>query len=340
MNQTPKPQPTSTIDKDTLVADLAKMGVAKGDHLAVALAFKKVGFVQGGPDALIDVLQEAVGTEGTLVLNAHTLSFHLREIDPDYIYDPQATPPAVGLIPTVFWKRKETIRSRHPTCSVVAWGKLARHLVERHDEHSPNPYLPYVKLVEAGGKFLFIGTENRLVAVRHEAQRRAGLFQRDNLQAVKYKRLDGGVGVFIWVCPPCTRTLPALVPRLENMGLVRRGKVGEAQSLLCSGEVLDAMTQMLKQDPTLTLCDDFYCISCRELEHRMNLYRKIRNPRTFQRSKLIRETLHIRNSVLQQYYNRLNFQHPNQSRLLEPVTIQETALRRAVWVTLKIRGSR
>jgi aminoglycoside 3-N-acetyltransferase len=339
MNHTPKPQPNAAIDKADLIADLSKIGIAKGDHLAVALAFKKIGFVKGGPDVFIDALKETVGTEGTLLLNAHTNSFNLCAIDPDYVFDQQTTPPMVGLVPTVFWKRKDAIRSRHPTCSVAVWGKMASYLVDGHDEHSTNPYLPYVKLMETGGKFLFIGTENRLVAIRHEAQRQAGLFQSDSLRAVKYKRLDGRVSVFTWVYPPCAQALPALVPKLEKMGLVHRGKIGEARSLLCSGEVLNVMTQMLKQDPTLTLCDDVYCVNCRELEHKLNLYPRIRNPRVFQRSQLIRETLHIRNKVVQQHYNRLRFQRPNQSRLLEPVSVQETVLRRAVWVALKILGS-
>ena len=160
------------IEKDQLKSNLRQLGITKGDHIAVTLSFKSIGFVKGGPDALIDSLLEIIGPEGTLMMNAYTLSFPIAEIDPDYIFNPETTVPYTGLVPRTLMKRKDSIRSLHPTCSIVATGKLSKYLTDGHDEHS-RAFLPYERLAQIGGKYLCIGINNRLVAIRHEAQRKA-----------------------------------------------------------------------------------------------------------------------------------------------------------------------
>ena len=63
--------------KDDIVEDLRNSGVNKGDHLAVALSFKSIGYVEGGPDAFIDALIEAIGPNGTIMMPTFTSHFHL-----------------------------------------------------------------------------------------------------------------------------------------------------------------------------------------------------------------------------------------------------------------------
>ena len=329
----------AAVDKNQLIKDLKKMGLAKGDHVAVALSFKSIGFVKGGPGAFIDALLEVVGSEGTVFMNAHTLSFPISEIDPDYVFDPESTPLLVGLVPSVFWKRKGTIRSRHPTCSIVASGRLARYLTDDHDEHS-NAYLPYEKLSKVAGKYLFIGTNNRLVGVRHEAQRQAGLFVVPIVLGVRYRDLNGKVKLFGWVFPPCPKNLPGMVPKLERMGIIKRGVVGRAPSLICSDNLLDAMRVVLKEDPTVDLCDDILCTSCREIERRMNLYERIKDPKFFQRSILIRKILFSRNKLVLKRYSQISFCRSKRKRIRVEHSLLETALRRFVWIVSIILGSR
>jgi aminoglycoside N3'-acetyltransferase len=328
------------IDKNQLVKDLKNMGIIKGDHVAVALSFKSIGFVKGGPDAFIDALLDVVGSEGTVFMNAHTLAFPLSEIDPTYVFDPESTPPVVGLVPNVFWKRKGSIRSRHPTCSIVAFGRLAKHFTEGHDEHS-RAYLPYERQVHVDGKFLFIGTDDRLVGVRHEAQRRAGLFIVPTTMGVQYKNLNGKVNLFFWVFPPCAKKLPEMMPKLEKMGVAKRGMIGRAHSIVCSAKLLDAITGILKENPTIDLCDDILCTSCREIERRMNLYGRIEAPRFFQRSRLIRRILYFRNKVVLKRYDHVSFRRrPTRKRIFHPDAVLEIAIRRFMLIVSRILGSR
>jgi aminoglycoside 3-N-acetyltransferase len=324
------------IGKSRLKADFEEMGVVKGDHVAVALSLKSIGFVENGADGFIDSLLEAVGSEGTVMMNTFTLSYPLTEISRDYVFDPRSTVPYTGLVPRTLMKRKAAVRSRHPTCSVVAMGRLSDYLTDDHDEHSL-PYLPYAKLADAGGKLLCIGLDDRLVALRHEAQRRAGLFIVPQFMGVRYRNLKGEVQLFVWLFPPCMKRLSELVPEMEKKGIVRRGKIGEAQSTIGSAtDLLETMSTVLREDPTLNLCFDFSCLSCRELELRMNLYGRISNPRFFQKSMFIRRLLRYRNALELRRCSSVSFQEASWRTKIDPANLLRFGIYRFVWLISKI----
>jgi aminoglycoside 3-N-acetyltransferase len=314
------------IETDQLEAELKKMGISEGDHVAVALSFKSIGFVNGGPDALIDALIDTIGSKGTIMMNAHTNYFPISEIDPNFIFDNE-TVPLTGIVPQKLLKRKGSIRSRHPMFSVVAIGHLAGYLTEGHDECS-NPYLPLEKLAQIGGKCLFIGIEGRLVAVRHEAQRRAGLFAVPMFTGVQYKNKEGKTKLFVTVNPACTSRLPEFIPKFEKMQILKRGKIGMAPSIIGpAGKIIDSMSMMLKNDPTLNLCDSIYCIHCRELERQLDLYKKIENPRYFQKSRLLRRFISFRNKLtLSSRYSYISFSTSPKKRKFSPVIFMDAII--------------
>ena len=324
------------VTKEQLASDLGKIGIGNGDHVAVSLSLKSIGYVLGGADAFIDSLLDVVGSEGTIMMNAFTQSFPIAEINPDYVFDSESTIPYTGLVPRALIKRKESIRSRHPTCSVVATGRMAEYLTEGHDERS-SPYLPYTKLGQIGGKYLSVGIGNNLVAIRHEAQRRAGLFVVPILMGVRYRNLKGEVILFVWVHPPCARKLPELVPMLEKKGLIKRGKIGRGASIEGSvEELIEGMSSLLKNDPTLTLCDDFFCMKCRELERRMNLYGRIANAAFFQESFLMRRVLYLRNKLLLRSYSKISFQNSRPQKTFSQASLLENVFVRTSRVVSKI----
>jgi aminoglycoside N3'-acetyltransferase len=278
---------TNEISKERIIKDLKKIGVKKGDHLNVALSFKSLGRVKGGPDVFIDALIESVGPNGTIMMNTHTKQFYLSTIKSNkisYIYDPGSTSATTGIIPETFRKRKDAIRSCHPVNSVTAIGKYAKYLTKDHDENSP-AYSPYLKLAKVNGKVLCIGIGDNMVAIRHEAQYLAGLLTVVPFRyGVKFKDKNKEIKLFVRKdVGGCIKKLPRFVSHLREMGIVKDGKIGMANAIIAPAkETIEVMTDMLKKDPVLNLCDDISCLWCRELERRLDLYEKIENPKSFQ----------------------------------------------------------
>jgi len=281
------------ITKDHIVMDLKRLGVREGDHIGLGVSFRSIGLVEGGPETLISSLMTVLGASGTIMIPAYTGGRPRTRTNSGRLenyFDPALTPANTGIVPETLRQRENALRSRHPHCSVVAFGRLARYLTESHDANAP-AYMPYSRLAARGGKILSIGIGDKLVGFRHEAQYQAGLLDilPPQLQT-RYRDEDGQVKVFIRRdSGGCVRRLPALVDALRQKGLVKEGKIGEAASILVDArEGLKIMTHLLKSDPTLNLCDEISCLWCREIERRMDLYRLIENRKYFQRYTLVR----------------------------------------------------
>jgi hypothetical protein len=143
---------------------------------------------------------------------------------------------------------------------------------------------------------LGIGTGNRLVAIRHEAQRKAGLFYVPfHYIGLRYKDARGETKLFVGPLFGCYRNLEEIVPKVESQGVLIRGNIGKASSILASAdELIETMASIWKEDPTLTLCGDFFCLPCRDLERRMNLFRRMVNPKIFQKNLFLIKLLSLR----------------------------------------------
>ena len=294
--------------KEDIIRDLKRIGLKKGDHVAVALSYSKIGKVDGGPKGILDALLNVVGSEGTIMVNANTNIFIISELQRDYIFNFKSTPVMTGYVPELLRLRDNSFRSKHPTMSVVAYGKYAKYLTDGHDECS-NPYLPFFKLSKINGKYLAIGLDNRLVAIRHAAQYKAGLFDIIPMYGgTLYEDSEGLVKPFIQSYPPCVRRLPEQVPVLEKMGIVEISIIGLARAILApASDLLSAMTDLLKGRPESYLCDNVWCIWCREVERELNLYDRIVDRKYYQKYAIIRTFLSLVNRMRIKKYRYLRF---------------------------------
>lgn len=146
------------VRKEDIVNGLRELGLKEGDVVLVHSSLSSFGYVEGGADAVIDALLEVVGKSGTVVIPTLTGSEKLSADNPP-VFSPSSTPCWTGLIPETFRKRRDAIRSRHPTHSVAAIGTMAEYLTRGH-EHCDTPCgigSPYFKLAELDGYVLFLG---------------------------------------------------------------------------------------------------------------------------------------------------------------------------------------
>ncbi|MCP4640556.1 MAG: AAC(3) family N-acetyltransferase [bacterium] len=134
------------------------LGIRPSDTLLMHSALSSFGYVEGGADAVIDGILNALGDDGTLLVPTLTGSEELSPENPPNV-DLRSEPCWVGRIPETLRQRPEAIRSTHPTHSCAAIGAMAEELTDGH-EISPTPCgitSPYYHVAEAGGYIAMVG---------------------------------------------------------------------------------------------------------------------------------------------------------------------------------------
>jgi aminoglycoside 3-N-acetyltransferase len=141
--------------KTMLIDQLKESGIKQNDTLLVHSSMRAIGDVEGRADTVIDVLMEYL-TDGLLILPTHTWA----QMGEDYLlFDPKIERACVGILPNIFMKRKNVVRSLHPTHSVAAYGNKANEYIDG-DENWDTPCAKggcWGKLYDMDAKILFIG---------------------------------------------------------------------------------------------------------------------------------------------------------------------------------------
>jgi aminoglycoside 3-N-acetyltransferase len=137
---------------------LRSMGVAAGDTLLVHSSFRYSNGFSGSPEQVIDVLLEAVGSQGNLMMMSlpYTSSTYdyLRTLD---VFDVRKTVSQMGLLTEIFRERADVRRSLSPTHPILACGPGAETIVAGHEEcaYPCGAGSPFEKLARLEGKVLF-----------------------------------------------------------------------------------------------------------------------------------------------------------------------------------------
>lgn len=148
--------------------DLAAMGIRAGDVLLVHSSLRSIGWVDGGPAAVIAAFKDILGPTGTLVMPVFTFNVSGWGVG---AFDHAATPSRVGLITEIFRRSPGVLRSKHPTHSVAACGPLAAEFVDGPLEYSPlGKGSPLDRVRLAGGKILMVGVGQDRNSTLHLAE--------------------------------------------------------------------------------------------------------------------------------------------------------------------------
>lgn len=161
---------------NSIYQDLMRLGINNNDTLLVHSSMSSMGWVCGGAQAVITALLSAVGSEGTLVMPAHSgewsdpAQWENPPVPKPWIqtiydnmpaFDPEITPTrGMGRMAELFRKFPGTIRSNHPHVSFCANGKYAAYITEKH---ALTPQLgmksPLGKMYNLKAKVLLLGVD-------------------------------------------------------------------------------------------------------------------------------------------------------------------------------------
>jgi aminoglycoside 3-N-acetyltransferase len=174
----------------SLVADLAALGVRPGMTLLVHSALSALGWVSGGPQAVVLALEQSLGPEGTLVMPAHSgglsdpANWHhppvpaawwqiIRDTMP--AFDPDLTPTrSMGAVVECFRKQAGVRRSYHPQVSFVARGPHADFITRDHAlAFSLGEGSPLARVYDLDGWILLLGVGHGNNTSLHLAEYRA-----------------------------------------------------------------------------------------------------------------------------------------------------------------------
>lgn len=162
--------------KNDLKKQMEQMGLKPTDTVLIHTSLKAVGEVEGGADAFIDAFCEYL-SEGLFVVPTHTWDSVTKD---NPVYDVRTAVPCIGTVPKLAAKRRDGIRSLHPTHSVWAHGRDAESYVNG-EENAGSPGAPgycWDKLAECGAKILLIGVKHDRDTFIHSVDEYAGVENR------------------------------------------------------------------------------------------------------------------------------------------------------------------
>lgn len=160
-----------SLTKNSLVEGFKNAGLKKGDSLFIHSSLRGLGYIENGPNTVIEAFKDVVGKEGTLIFPTFTIYNSMQDTlsNKEIIFNPITSKSTTGAITNAFLNSKNVKRSIHPTHSVAAWGKHADYLTSNHYEASTNfgKETPFGKLLELKGKIVGLGINYGPVTYYH-----------------------------------------------------------------------------------------------------------------------------------------------------------------------------
>jgi aminoglycoside 3-N-acetyltransferase len=212
----------------------------------VHTSFRKVRPVEGGPLALVEALERALGPGGTLVMPTMT--------DGESVFDPGTTPTfGMGITAELFFRRPRVVRSPHPGASFAASGPVAGRVSAPHPLAPPHGVdSPPGRVYELGGQVLLLGVEHSESTLVHVAESIANVPY--SIEHPCLVEVDGVArSVMIAEADHCCRGFRKLDAWLGPRQRV--GPVGNAIAKLCEArDLVSAALEHLERDPLVFLC--------------------------------------------------------------------------------------
>ncbi|MDX1358509.1 MAG: AAC(3) family N-acetyltransferase [Clostridia bacterium] len=229
-------------------SSLKKLGIKLGDIVLMHCSMSTLGWICGGAQALLLAVMKAVGTEGTLVMPAHSgdwsdpINWQHPPVPKEWVpiirdnmpaYNKDMTPArGIGKVAELFRTLPDVERSDHPLLSFSAWGS------QKHKITCSHPLVPQLgmesplgALYKLNAKILFLGTDYETCTAFHLAETMLEETQRTksgtsmmvngNREWVEFEDFEYNSDDFV-----------NLGTDFENSNMVTIGKIGNAECRL------------------------------------------------------------------------------------------------------------
>jgi aminoglycoside 3-N-acetyltransferase len=242
IKKTPEPRTIESISRD-----LRQLGLAEGATVIAHTSMSAIGWVCGGPVAVIRALMDVVTAEGTIVMPAQTslcdpALWTNPPVPPEWIgvirdtmpaYDAAITPTGgIGVVAETFRVWPGVLRSAHPKHSITAWGRNAGLVTAGHSIGSGlGENSPLARVYDLDGQVLMLGTGYDTCTSLHLAEYRVpgGIWFKEGSPIMKdgrriwqtYEDMDLKCDLF-----------PEIGAAFERRSRVNKGLVGSAESRL------------------------------------------------------------------------------------------------------------
>jgi aminoglycoside 3-N-acetyltransferase len=261
IQSTPEPR-----TRRSLAEDLLALGIAPGTTVLVHSSLSALGWVSGGPVAVVQALMDVLTPHGTLVMPAFS-----GYSDPAYwenppvprswvpvihqtmpAFEPETAPTrGMGAIAESFRSWPGVLRSRHPLDSFCAWGSQAERVTADHAmDDGLGEGSPLARLYELGAHVLLLGVGFDSNTSFHLAEHRAPRVLRRITQRVPLLGPHGRQLVTIREIDYSTDDFVELGETMQIAGQVRIGWVGSAASrLFAQPACVDFASEWFRRHP-------------------------------------------------------------------------------------------
>ena len=256
------------VTRDEIMTGLRRAGLGRGDVLFVHNSIRALGYVVGGPDAVVDAMLFTVGPEGHVTVPTFTSCRTTTRNKQHTVFDIDKTPSKLGIIGETLRQRPNAHRSNHPTKSLTAIGPDAAELVAGAEGKSDFDIDgPYGRLVGMGAWVVFLGIRvgsNSMLHVVEDwldlpymADREARMYVNGEVTIVPERRApEGHRGFYGGEDRPYNRKLFA-------SGIVRVTHRNHTRILaIPSKELVRFALNRERERPGSMLCDDPTCDFC------------------------------------------------------------------------------
>ena len=148
------------VTREVLYDSLSAVGLKCGEAVMLHSSLSGLGYVQNGPDTVINAFTDMLGKSGALLAPAYPVNDWSLDSIRNLQLLKKGTPTSLGIIPNKLILRQESERSLHPTHSWVGiGGEILEYLLKDH-HLSVTPCgekSPFDRILEVNGWVICLG---------------------------------------------------------------------------------------------------------------------------------------------------------------------------------------